>query len=227
MLGITDDAKKNVKQAVDAFQGAFKDASFYVVYAGSLTKVDRGAILKGQALGAKVQAALDEFVKAATVNKADAAPPPPAPADKAKQGKPTKRKAELMKKAARDAAAALPPEWTLVVQPVFVKQPDPAKMTFMPEDSVVLPPGSNANHLEWWHYQHRTAGPTWGDLLSECGYSLAVMGTPRAGNPDAAGTPVHRGLGYKEEEISGKKSHVGRFNAGEVENRDEFTPPGG
>jgi hypothetical protein len=227
VFGVTDDAKKNVKQAVDAFNGGFSGSSFFAVYAGSKTKVDQGSILKGSDLGGKIQSALDAFVKEATVNKPDKPPPPDAGDAKAKTGKVTKKKAELMKKAARDAAAAMPPDWTLVLQPVFAKKPDPARMTFLPEHSVVLPPGSNANHLEWWHYQHRTAGPTWGDLLAECGYSTSVMRTPRTGFPDADGTPVHRGLGYKDEEISGKKSHVGRFNAGSVENRDEFTPAGG
>jgi hypothetical protein len=226
VFGITDDAKGNVQQVTHALQGDdFEGKSFFVVYAGKLTKVEKGAILKGKALGDKITEALKEFVKQATANKPDA--PPPAAAKAKSDAKPTKKKSELPKKAAPAPPTPLPKEWTLIVQPVFARTPDAANMTFMPEDSVVLPPGSNANHLEWWHYQHRTAGPTWGDLLSECGYSIDVMRTPRVGFPGADEGPVHRGLGYQYEEISGKKSHVGSFNEGEVENRDQFTPPGG
>lgn len=249
ILSATDKGKEKNQAAIDLLSGQFASKSFVVIKAGDLAKVDvsPGTLVTGSALAPKLKNAVTDFEAQATANakkkEADAAAkkaeedaarqkaiddaaakglPPPKP--------PVKTKAQISaeKKAAEQAAATeakkLVTDWTVVIQPLFPKAPDVAKLTFLPEDSVLLPPGSNAAHLEWWHYQHRSAGPTWGSLLQECGYSLKVMTVPLEGNAGPEGTPVHLGLGYTEKEIA---SSPGAFNEGDVENRDPVSPTGG
>lgn len=249
ILSATDKGKAKVEAAVSMLGGQFAQKSFVVVKAGELARVDvpAGTLITGSALSEKLKAAMADFEAQATVNakkKAEEeaqrqaeeeAARKKAEEDAAAQGKPppkppvkTRKQIAEEKKAAEKAAAAearkLVTDWTVVIQPVFVKAPDAANLTFLPEDSVVLPPGSDAGHLEWWHYQHRSAGPTWGALLQECGYSLPVMTVPLDGNPGPDGTPVHLGLGYTQEETA---SSPGAFNEGAVENGDPSIPFGG
>lgn len=231
VLSATDKGKQPLLAAIGKLRGSFGDKSFVVMHAGELAKVGApaGEIVKGRALADALDKAIADFTAQATANAKAAADAAAAAAAPDAKPPPPKTKAQIQaeKKAAAEAAAAgarkTAADWTVVIQPIFVKKPDPALITFLPEDRVKLPPGSNANHLEWWHYQHRSAGPNWGALLSECGFSLAVMGTPRAGADDAAASPVHRGLGYTAKDIA---SSPGAFNEGPVENRDGFTPAG-
>lgn len=249
VLSASDKGKEQIQAAIDMLRGQFGSKQFVVVRAGPLavTSVLPMQLVTGSKLADQLGAALLEFDKHATATaKRDAdaaaakaaeekAAQDKAAADAAAAGKPppkppvkTRKQIADEKKAAEAAAAAkakqLVTDWTVVVQPIFVKTPDAAKLTFLPEDSVVLPPGSDGGHLEWWHYQHRSAGPTWGALLEECGYSLVTMTVPLEGNAGAEGTPVHLGLGYTQDEVA---SSPGAFNEGPVENRDPVTPPGG
>ena len=237
VLSATDKGKDKINAAIAILRGQFGKHSFVVIRAGSLAQVDVpvATLITGSALADKLDAAVVDFTAQVTANakqeadeaarkqaEADAAEPPPKP--------PVKTRAQIAaeKKAAEQAAAAkakkLVTDWTVVIQPIFVKVPDAAKITFLPEDNVVLPPGSDGGHLEWWHYQHRSAGPTWGALLQECGYSLPTMTVPLEGNPGPEGMPVHLGLGYTAGEVA---SSPGSFNEGSVENRDPVTPLGG
>ena len=249
VLSATEAGKAKVQAAVDLLAGKHAAKSFVVTKAGDLAKVGvaTGTIVKGGALADSLKKAIVDFEAQATANakkKAEEAAAKKAEEDAALKkaqddaaaaGKPppkppvkTRQQIAAEKKAAEQAALAeakkLVTDWTVVIQPIFVKVPDAAKITFLPEDSVVLPPGSDAGHLEWWHYQHTSAGPTWGALLEECGYSLQVMTVPLDGNPGPDGTPVHLGLGYTQDEI---KSSPGAFNEGPVENSDPVTPSGG
>jgi hypothetical protein len=249
VLSATDKGKEKVKAAVTMLRNQFGSKSFVVMKAGDLAKVDVpiNTIVTGTALAEKLDKAIVDFEAQATANakkKAEEAAAKQAEekaaqdkaaADAAAAGKPppkppvkTRKQIADEKKAAEAAAAAeakkLVTDWTVVIQPIFVEVPDAAKITFLPDDSVVLPPGSDGGHLEWWHYQHRSAGPTWGDVLQECGYSLPTMTVPLDGNAGPDGLPVHLGLGYTKEETA---SSPGAFNEGPVENRDPVMPPGG
>jgi hypothetical protein len=249
VLSATDKGKEKVQAAVDLLGGQFAGKSFVVMHAGDLARVDVGAgeIVTGKALAEKLEKGMADFEAQATANakkKADEAAqkaadeqaakdkaaadaaaadkPPPRPPVKTRTQIASEKKAA--EKAAADEAKKLTTDWAVVIQPIFAKTPDAANLTFLPEDSVVLPPGSDGGHLEWWHYQHRSAGPTWGALLEECGYSLKVMTVPLEGNAAPEGTPVHLGLGYTQDEVG---SSPGAFNEGAVENSDPAIPPGG
>lgn len=249
VLSATEKGKEKVQAAIDMIGGQFASKTFVVMKAGELAKVDvaTATLVTGSALALKLKNGLADFEAQATANAkkkaeeeearraeeeaakrkaeeeaaAEGRPPPKPPVK-------TRKQIAAEKKAEEEAAAAeakkLVTDWTVVIQPIFVKAPDAANITFLPEDSVVLPPGSDAGHLEWWHYQHRSAGPTWGALLEECGYSLEVMTVPLDGNPGPEGTPVHLGLGYTKSEVA---SSPGAFNEGPVENGDPVTPAGG
>ena len=247
LLSATAKGKEKVDAAVSAIEGQFGDKHFVVTMAGPLASVATNVSADGKTLAADLKAAMKNFEAQATINarkKTDeqvkqqsdaAAAKKKAEDDAIAAGKPpskppvkTKTQIAAEKKAAAEAAATetkkLVTDWTVVIQPLFPRTPDVTKLTFLPTDSVVLPPGSNAAHLEWWHYQHRSAGPTWGALLEECGYSLKAMAVPLEGNSGPEGTPIHLGLGYTQKEVD---SSPGAFNEGPVENRDPVTPLGG
>jgi hypothetical protein len=230
VLAVGEAGKANVNKAADLIGGKFAAKQFIVVRHGALAVLglEDAKPVKGDALAAALRKALQAFIEQSAAAKREAekkaaeqkaAPAPSVPT-------PRKTKAELAaeKKAADAAATKLVEDWTVVVQPVFLLTPDPAITPFMGDDKVLLPPGSDAAHLEWWHYQHRSATPSWGELLEECGYSQVVMGTAKAGEKGPDGLPVHRGLGYAPK--GDLDSQPGGFNDGAVENRDQFTPKG-
>ncbi len=230
VLAVGESGKAIVNKAADLIGGKFAAKHFVVVRAGSLVQlgIALGAPTRGDALAPALRKALEAFIEASIAAKkaAEEKAAQEAAAVDPSQPKPRKTKAQITaeKKAAEEAARKLVEDWTVVVQPVFLKTPDPALTPFMAGDKVLLPPGSDAAHLEWWHYQHRSATPSWGELLEECGYSQVVMGAAKAGSNDANGLPVHRGLGYAPK--GDLDSHPGGFNDGPVENRDQFTPAG-
>jgi hypothetical protein len=229
LLAAGDKGKPIVQSVIDLLSGVFGAKHFVVVRAGELAKLEVGKPGTGKQLAAALGDAQERFIAAATaLAKQQAEKQALEQAAQTAGGQKPKKKtrAELQaeKKAAVEAARKLEDDWTVVLQPVFVHKPDPALIPFVAADQVLLPPGSEAAHLEWWHYQHRSATPSWGELLEECGYSQVVMGTAQAGSKDADGLPVHRGLGYSAKDLS---SHPGGFNEGPVENRDAFTPRGG
>jgi hypothetical protein len=230
VLAVGDAGKTLVTKAADLIGGKFAAKNFIVVRAGSLVQlgIAAGTATRGDALAPALRKALEAFIEASIAAKkaAEEKAAQEAAAADPNQPKPRKTKAQISaeKKAADEAARKLVEDWTVVVQPVFLMTPDPAVTPFMADDQVLLPPGSDAAHLEWWHYQHRSATPSWGELLEECGYSQVVMETSKAGSSDANGLPVHRGLGYdRKKHLNG---HPGGFNEGPVENRDQFTPAG-
>lgn len=228
--------RKPLDDAIALLAGTFADEKFVAISVGTLASKDvpGNAVVTGSALAGQLKAALTTFSAQATANTKSSAPPTPPPA-----ARPRKTAAEVAadRKTAHQAAdraeRQTATDWTVIVQPVFVSQPDVKSLTFLPDDFVRLPPGSNANHLEWWHFQHASAGPNWGALLEECGYSLDVMKSPKAGVGNADGKPVHRGLGYSEKDVHSTPwgKHEGTIKPGVlqngVENRDAFTPPGG
>jgi hypothetical protein len=230
VLAVGEAGKGIVNKAADLVGGKFAAKHFIVVRHGALAQLglEVEKPVKGDALAAALRKALEAFIEqtAAAKREAEKKAADEAAAADPSVPKPRKTKTELAaeKKAAEAAARKLVDDWTVVVQPVFLHTPDPAITPFMGDDKVLLPPGSDAAHLEWWHYQHRSATPSWGELLEECGYSQVVMGAPKAGGKAADGLPVHRGLGYAPK--GDLDSHPGGFNDGPVENRDQFTPKG-
>src|SRR5690606_32334782 len=118
-----------------------------------------------------------------------------APAD----AKPKRTREQVKKdkeKARAKEIARAAPDWTLVIQPVFVTGTvDVANLPFLPTHFITVPKSSSPGHLEWWHYQHRQTGNNWGDAVAECGYSRTILGSPREGMPEAAPV-IHRAAGF-------------------------------
>lgn len=221
-LSATNKGKEKIQAAIDTLSKQFANKNFVIMKAGELAKLDVsiGVLMTGSALAAKLKTAMTDFEAQATANAKKKAAEEAANNSASKPPVKTKSQIAAEKKAAAAEEKKLITDWTVVIQPVFPKKPDIHHLTFLPDDSIVLPPGSNAAHLEWWHFQHRSAESTWGSLLEECGYSLKVMTVPLDGEANADGIPVHLGLGYTEKEI---KSKPGGFNEGAVENRDPIS----
>ncbi|MGE0785024.1 MAG: hypothetical protein AB7S26_04995 [Sandaracinaceae bacterium] len=240
VLSVSPKKKAQLDAAAQAL-AQFGSERFIVVHAGPLIAGSQvGSIATGAAFATLVRDRQTDFENTVKDRWAEedraasgAAPPTTTtttspPPDKPKLTREQARSARTREAAqervdrARDREVAkVAADWTLVLQPLFFAGPAPSsEVPFMPTHTVTVPRSSTPNHLEWWHYQHREAGSSWGDSVAECGLSRAVLGAERMGEP--SGSPVtHRGGGYGPD----LARRNGSINAGQP--RNTFSVPSG
>ncbi len=199
---LNPDRQSSLQSVLDLFRSTFPAKRFLIMESGPMVddELPKGTFFTGAELAAAAGAALARLTAESTAKAAAAAAEAAAEPPKSKKQK--KAKKDVPKPPKVNVA-----DWSILVQPVFTKEPVAAgDMLFLPDHIVMLPARENAAHLEWWHFQHHSVkdAGNWSTLLEECGFSRQVMGTPAEGTWDPSGEPVHIGLGYS----TGKSSEL-------------------
>jgi hypothetical protein len=216
---------------------SFGGKQFIIVDAGPTSGLAAGTTATGAELQVMLDDAMARFQKLVEQEEADAetkvaedkaAGTSSHPRSKIRAKQPVTKPGPRPKRKPRDSTRKERADWSATVRPLFAINATLAGLVFAPGDQVRLPAPKSANladlwrPLEWWHYQHEDAfGVAWGELLSRCGFSRAILAG--ADPPGDVNAIAPRGVDYSAHDLDDIR---GGCPAGTVENHDKY-PTGG
>lgn len=226
------DAKSDGDRLLSALQGALAQKRFRLTCADKNSRFATlhglsGKELKGSALRGELSKAVETFHKELEELKKGLKPPPPLPAlpknatqkqIEAAEREKAAQQARLDKQAYEKLLKSRTRSWLEVtIEPSFLKDEAEKALDgypFLPGDVVYTPGPGVARTLEWWHHQSKVAyGPSWGELMTQLGYSSEVL--TGVGVPADYGSGHYEGrrLGYTLEEMLSTNGGMGLIDS--------------